>query len=47
MLKKSNFTVTPIKAAIETKVTDEISKVVTGDGVSTVAVATLIIKERV
>ena len=43
--KNPNFTVTPIKAAIETKFTNKISKVVTGNGVSTVAVATLVTKD--
>ena len=44
--KNPNFTVTPIKAApLETKFTNKISKVVTGDGVLAVAVATLVQKE--
>ena len=43
--KYPNFTVTPIKAAIETKFTNKISTVVTGDGVLTVAVVTLVTKD--
>ena len=44
--KNPNFIVTPIKAApIKTRFTNKISKVVTGDGVSAVAVATLVPKD--
>ena len=43
--KNPNF-ITPIKAApIETKLSNKITKVVTGDGVSAVAVATLVTKD--
>ena len=45
MKNDPSFIVTPIKAAIETKFTNNISNVVTGDGVSTIAVATLVTKD--